>query len=51
MRCVDDPLAHFHKWLEEARTELGYDADAMAVATAAPDGAPSVRMVLLKGAD
>jgi pyridoxamine 5'-phosphate oxidase len=51
MRCVDDPLAHFHKWLEEARAELGYDADAMAVATAAPDGAPSVRMVLLKGAD
>jgi pyridoxamine 5'-phosphate oxidase len=51
MRCVDDPLAHFHKWLEEARAELGYDADAMAVATAAPDGAPSVRMVLLKAAD
>lgn len=30
---------------------MGYDAEAMAVATATPDGAPSVRMVLLKGFD
>ena len=30
---------------------MGYDADAMAVATATPDGAPSARMVLLKGVD
>ena len=30
---------------------MGYDADAMAVATATSDGAPSARMVLLKGVD
>jgi pyridoxamine 5'-phosphate oxidase len=48
---MNDPLALFQEWLEAARAELGYDADAMAVATAAADGAPSVRMVLLKGVD
>jgi pyridoxamine 5'-phosphate oxidase len=51
MRPVDDPLDLFNAWLEEARAALGHDADAMAVATAAPTGEPSVRMVLLKGAD
>ena len=51
MRSMDDPLALFEAWLEEARAELGYDADAMAVATATADGAPSARMVLLKGVD
>ncbi len=30
---------------------MGYDAEAMALATATPDGAPSARMVLLKGLD
>jgi pyridoxamine 5'-phosphate oxidase len=48
---VDDPLELFSAWLAEARAALGYDAEAMAVATAAPGGQPSVRMVLLKGAD
>lgn len=48
---MDDPLALFETWLEEARAAMGYDADAMAVATATPDGAPSARMVLLKGVD
>jgi pyridoxamine 5'-phosphate oxidase len=42
---ADDPLAQFRRW----RAEAGED-DRMALATAAPDGAPSVRMVLLKGA-
>ena len=51
MPSVDDPLALFESWLEEARAAMGYDADAMAVATATPDGAPSARMVLLKGVD
>lgn len=51
MRSMDDPLARFNEWLEHARAELGYDADAMAVATATAEGAPSVRMVLLKGVD
>lgn len=51
MPCVDDPLTLFQTWLEEARAAMGYDADAMAVATATPGGAPSARMVLLKGVD
>jgi pyridoxamine 5'-phosphate oxidase len=51
MPSVDDPVALFQSWLEEARAAMGYDADAMAVATATSDGAPSARMVLLKGAD
>jgi pyridoxamine 5'-phosphate oxidase len=46
-----DPLALFRSWLDEARSAAGYDAEAMAVATATADGAPSVRMVLLKGVD
>lgn len=48
---MDDPLALFETWLEEARAAMGYDADAMAVATATADGAPSARVVLLKGVD
>jgi pyridoxamine 5'-phosphate oxidase len=48
---VDDPLQLFERWLEEARAALGYDADAMAVATATPDGVPSARIVLLKSVD
>jgi pyridoxamine 5'-phosphate oxidase len=37
-----DPLELFHEWIE---------GDEVALATAAPDGRPSLRMVLLKGAD
>ena len=51
MPRVTDPLTLFQSWLEEARDSMGYDADAMAVATATPDGAPSARIVLLKGVD
>ena len=43
-----DPFAIFTAWYDEARiTELN-DANAMALATATPDGAASLRMVLLK---
>lgn len=46
-----DPFALFDSWYVEARgTELN-DSNAMALATATPDGMPSVRMVLLKGYD
>ena len=46
-----DPLEQFRRWYDEAG-EAGIKApQAMALATAAGDGAPSVRMVLLKGAD
>jgi pyridoxamine 5'-phosphate oxidase len=41
----DDPLRQFEKWHAEA------GSDAVALATATPEGAPSARMVLLKNAD
>jgi pyridoxamine 5'-phosphate oxidase len=43
-----DPLRQFEAWFAQAG---GAAPEAMAVATATPDGAPSVRMVLLKGFD
>jgi pyridoxamine 5'-phosphate oxidase len=43
-----DPLGLFTAWFAEARSSEPNDANAMALATATPDGAPSVRMVLLK---
>jgi pyridoxamine 5'-phosphate oxidase len=46
-----DPLAQFGRWFDEARRVCGFDAEAVALATATPDGAPSVRMVLSKGVD
>lgn len=46
---VEDPIAFFESWFAEAKTTEPNDADAMALATATPDGKPSVRMVLLKG--
>ena len=47
----DSPLTLFERWLEQARERHGFDAEAMVVATATSDGAPSARMVLLKGFD
>ncbi len=47
----DDPLRQFETWLAAARDAEIELAEAMAVATAAAGGAPSVRMVLLRGAD
>lgn len=44
-----DPFALFDAWFAEAAAREPNDANAMALATATPDGAPSVRMVLLKG--
>lgn len=44
-----DPLALFDRWFAEAEAGEPNDPNAMALATATPDGAPSVRMVLLKG--
>ena len=44
-----DPFALFETWFSEARESEPNDANAMALATATPAGAPSVRMVLLKG--
>ena len=43
-----DPLEQFRQWFAEASVALEVP-EAVALATAAPDGAPSARMVLLKG--
>jgi pyridoxamine 5'-phosphate oxidase len=43
-----DPLDLFGAWFAEAKAGEPNDPNAMALATAAPDGRPSVRMVLLK---
>ncbi|MBV7258503.1 pyridoxamine 5'-phosphate oxidase [Erythrobacter crassostreae] len=44
-----DPFALFDDWFSDAKNNEPNDPNAMALATATPDGAPSVRMVLLKG--
>jgi pyridoxamine 5'-phosphate oxidase len=46
-----DPILQFRKWFEEATLCDIPDPHAMALATATPDGRPSVRMVLLRGCD
>jgi pyridoxamine 5'-phosphate oxidase len=46
-----DPISLFRTWLAEAEAKEPNDPNAVALATATPDGAPSVRMVLLKGLD
>ena len=46
-----DPLTQFGRWYEEARAGGAFEPDAVAIATATPDGRPSARMVLLKGFD
>ncbi|UVI40048.1 pyridoxamine 5'-phosphate oxidase [Qipengyuania spongiae] len=43
-----DPFALFDAWFAEAKESEPNDPNAMALATAEKDGAPSVRMVLLK---
>ena len=46
-----DPLRQFERWFEDARRAALPVPEAMALATAGAEGQPSVRMVLLKGAD
>jgi pyridoxamine 5'-phosphate oxidase len=46
-----DPITQFTGWYEDARAALGDDADAVVVATADANGAPSARVVLLRGFD
>ncbi|MGH3141722.1 MAG: pyridoxamine 5'-phosphate oxidase family protein, partial [Gaiellales bacterium] len=45
-----DPLRQFERWYEEAGRAVEFP-EAVALATATPDGHPSVRMVLAKGFD
>lgn len=44
-----DPFGLFDQWFALAQESEPNDPNAMALATATPDGLPSVRMVLLKG--
>lgn len=46
-----EPIDLFQAWFAEARETEPNDANAMALASVGADGMPSVRMVLLKGAD
>lgn len=48
---AEDPHAQFDRWLSAARDAGVPEPDAVALATASPDGRPSVRMVLLRGHD
>ncbi len=45
---MPDPFAQFRTWFAEAERAEPNDPNAMALATASPEGRPSVRMVLLK---
>lgn len=46
-----DPFEQFDEWYAFAREVGVHQPDALALATATPDGRPSVRHVLLKGVD
>ena len=46
-----DPLTQLSRWFEEARAREAFEPDAVALATATPEGRPSARMVLVKGFD
>ncbi len=48
---TDDPLDLFTRWFEEAREQGAFEPQAVALATATPEGVPSARMVLMKGFD
>jgi pyridoxamine 5'-phosphate oxidase len=48
---VDNPMIHFDQWFAEAEATEVNDPNAMSLATATRDAAPSVRIVLLKGVD
>lgn len=49
--AVDDPIDLFRRWQEDAAESGLLLPESVALATASADGAPSVRMVLLKGVD
>jgi pyridoxamine 5'-phosphate oxidase len=46
-----DPIRQFGAWFEEATLSEIPEVNAMSLATATPDGRPSVRIVLLRGFD
>jgi len=48
---ASDPFAQFTAWLAEAAERGVYEPNAMVLGTIDPDGAPSIRTVLLRGVD
>ena len=46
-----DPVKQFQKWLQDAQNARCHLPEAIALATATPEGRPTARMMLLKGAD
>jgi len=46
-----DPIVQFARWFSQAQEAQVADPNAMTLATATSDGAPSARIVLLKGFD
>jgi pyridoxamine 5'-phosphate oxidase len=46
-----DPIRQFASWFDEANQSEVPESNAMTLATSTPDGRPSARMVLLRGAD
>jgi pyridoxamine 5'-phosphate oxidase len=46
---LSDPMDMFRRWYDEAHAAGLHEPNAMVVATVAADGAPSARLVLLKG--
>src|SRR4051794_15516213 len=46
-----DPVAMFRCWLQDTVAAGLHEPNAMVVSTASPEGAPSSRLVLLKGVD
>ncbi len=47
----NDPIVLFDRWFDDARRAKIYLYETVCLATATPDGAPSARMMLLKGFD
>jgi pyridoxamine 5'-phosphate oxidase len=46
-----DPLVVFRRWFDAAAAAGAFEPEAVALATATPDGRPSARMVLARGVD
>ena len=46
---LSDPIEQFRLWLHDADEQGVYEPNAMVVATIDPDGAPTIRTVLLRG--
>jgi pyridoxamine 5'-phosphate oxidase len=49
--ALPDPIAQFARWFDEAVAANVPEANAMTLATSGKDGAPSARVLLLKGFD